>query len=115
MVEEREKASFLERVSHIEVNVDSVERVEVDIPWSQVEGLHMVQNTPGTKNSLKIYVHAVVNGYITPDAAREAMDIYGYAYGKEATENRGMHPNIDVMDNIVCHGQSVVARIVRRE
>ena len=54
-----------------------------------------LENKPGQAGSLALYNHlAQLHGAITPDAAKQALGLYG-EHTADAQANPGKHPNID--------------------
>ena len=60
-----------------------------------------IENKPGQTGSLAVYNHlAQLHGAITPDAAKQALDIYA-EHTIDARANPGKHPNIDRLIGLI--------------
>jgi hypothetical protein len=66
-----------------------------------------IENKPGQAGSLAVYNHlAQLHGAITPDAARQALGLYG-EHAADAQANPGKHPNIDRLVALIAGGQTL--------
>jgi hypothetical protein len=66
-----------------------------------------IENKPGQAGSLAVYNHlAQLHGAITPDAAKQGLDIYA-EHTVDARANPGKHPNIDRLIALIESGQSL--------
>ena len=66
-----------------------------------------IENKPGQAGSLAVYNHlAQLHGAITPDAAKQALDIYA-EHTVDARTNPGKHPNIDRLIALIDNGQTL--------
>lgn len=66
-----------------------------------------IENKPGQAGSLAVYNHlAQLYGAITPDAAKQALDIYA-EHTVDARANPGKHPNIDRLIALIENGQTL--------
>lgn len=66
-----------------------------------------IENKPGQAGSLAVYNHlAQLHGAITPDAAKQALDIYA-EHTVDARANPGKHPNIDRLIALIDNGQTL--------
>ena len=66
-----------------------------------------IENKPGQAGSLAVYNHlAQLHGAITPDAAKQWLDIYA-EHTVDARANPGKHPNIDRLIALIESGQSL--------
>ncbi|WP_263771096.1 DUF2322 family protein [Propionivibrio soli] len=68
-----------------------------------------IENKPGSQGSLAVYNHlAQTYGAITPEAAKKGLELYG-EHTQDAQANRGKHPNIDRLLDLI--GESKTLRI----
>ncbi|MDY0055951.1 MAG: DUF2322 family protein [Methyloversatilis sp.] len=66
-----------------------------------------IENKPGQAGSLAVYNHlAQLHGAITPDAAKQGLDIYA-EHTVDAQANPGKHPNIDRLIALIENGQTL--------
>ncbi|UJC78572.1 DUF2322 family protein [Rhodococcus erythropolis] len=69
-----------------------------------------VENKPGKYGSVKVYNHlAEVYGALTPEAATAGLTIFA-EHTEDARANRGKHPNIDRLDQVIATGSGLGLR-----
>ena len=107
MVNEEEKQAFLKRVADLGVKYDHVRQIEVYLPGRAVE--LVLPNAEGKRNSLQIYL-SIRNpaGYIGDSEALRGLEVFGQAYRQEAAEQKGKHPAIDLLENVVSAHQRFI-------
>jgi len=111
MVSIEEHNEFIERVKRLRLNADALEEVRVHLPGKRI----VVPNAIGSRNSLMIFADAISNdGYISRESAERALEVYGPQLRDDAFKERGRHPNIDLLEEIVRLGNSVRADVIRR-
>ena len=88
---------FQKRIIALDVDIKDIKRVEV----SGVDILLEFPNRPGKQNSLKLYAYlAKKNNKISQKEAELGLKQYGNIFRKEAKEQRGKHPGIDLLEDI---------------
>ncbi len=88
---------FLKRIEALDIDVKDIKRVEVSSVDSSLE----FPNRPGKQNSLKLFAHlAKKNNVIHKKEAEFGVKIYGDILRKEAREQKGKHPGIDLLEDI---------------
>ena len=104
------KEQFIERVAALRVNVDAIKSVTVTGPDIMID----IPHSPGKLNSLQIFAAITTNNsFIGPDEAKRGLEIFGEDLCLEAKKHPGMHPSIDVLENILQKGlkaRSVISR-----
>jgi diaminopimelate decarboxylase len=106
-----ERELFRKRVAALRVNPAAVGSVKI---YGKDGGI--IQNIKGKEASLQIYAAITSNdGYISPEAAKKGLALYGNSLRNAAKEQPGSHPEIDSLEKIARSKQVVRCDIVRRE
>ena len=90
--------------------MDGVARIELHGPDGQTES---IENRPGSAGSVRVYAHLLAkHGSINQAAAEEGVEIYA-EHSEDARQNRGKHPNIDRLLDVIRTGGSWQGRIIQ--
>lgn len=88
---------------------DQIQKIELMNPAGEVVGL--IENKPGSQGSVRVFNHLFKKwGSITKDAAKDGLKIYA-EHTVDAEENRGKHPNIDRLLNVIETGEVLTVSI----
>jgi diaminopimelate decarboxylase len=106
-----DKATLGDRVDELLINPDVIERVDIIDSSGKVQ--YTVPNSPTTQKSLQIYAYITSNeSMIGPGEARTGLEKYGEELVIEADLNRGKHPSIDFLADIVEKDQKFHSHVV---
>ena len=71
-----------------------------------------IPNQPGKTGSLTVYAAlAAKHGGITPDAAREGLELFA-EHTEDARQHPGSHPNIDRLFEVIATGKPLSVRLL---
>jgi diaminopimelate decarboxylase len=89
---------FQMRITALNVNIQDIEKVELNEKNQIME----IPNIPGKQNSLKLYLYlAKINNKISAKEAKLGLKIFGKELRDDALNQRGKHPSIDFLEDIV--------------
>jgi diaminopimelate decarboxylase len=102
---------FQERLAALRLNPDAIDSVKVC-----GEETFVIDNVRGKEASLQIYATISSNdGYISPAGARKGLAVYGASLRREAKENPGRRPEIDVLERIARSKKGSRCDVIRSE
>ena len=106
-----DKETLGERVETLLVNPDVIQRVELSADNGEV--IHGFSNARDTQKSLQIFAYITDNqSMLTPEGAKNGLEIYGEELREDARENPGKHANIDFLERVALQGVSLHSHIV---
>lgn len=90
---------FQARINAFSINIQDIEKVELHEKNQVIE----IPNMPGKQNSLKLYLYLakINNNKISAKEAKLGLKIFGKELQDAARNQKGKHPSIDFLEDIV--------------
>ena len=90
---------FEARIAAFNINIQDIEKVELQHEGKTVE----ITNVPGKQNSLQLYLYLakISDNKIGVKEAKLGLKIFGKDLQDAARNQKGKHPSIDILEDIV--------------
>lgn len=109
-----DKDTLAERVDALLINPDTIEKVEVQS--SNGTNVFTLNHVPGkTSKSVQIYAAKTDNNsMLTPEGARQGLEVYAGELREDARQNPGKHSSIDFFERVAAGSESFHSHVITR-